>query len=44
MYQVIYGISINMYRYEYRIKKTDRYSAQTFGALGDMQINQALQI
>ena len=27
MYQMIYRISINLYRYEYRIKKTDRYPA-----------------
>ena len=27
MYQMIYRISINMYRYEYRIEKTDRYPA-----------------
>ena len=27
MYQVIYRISINLYRYEYRIEKTDRYPA-----------------
>ena len=27
MYQMIYRISINLYRYEYRIEKTDRYPA-----------------
>ena len=27
MYQMIYRISINLYRYEYRIEKTNRYPA-----------------
>ena len=27
MYQMIYRISINLYRYEYRIEKPDRYPA-----------------
>ena len=27
MYQMIYRISIILYRYEYRIEKTDRYPA-----------------
>ena len=30
MYQMIYRISINLYRYEYRIEKTDRYPALMF--------------
>ena len=27
MYQMIYQISINMYQYEYRLEKADRYPA-----------------
>ena len=36
MYQMIYRISINLYRYEYRMEKTDRYPALPvmFGFLG----------
>ena len=31
MYQMIYRISINLYRYEYRIEKNDRYPALLHG-------------
>ena len=38
-YQMIYRISIILYRYKYRIEKTDRYTALQYDQTFDLKIN-----